>query len=88
MTGDMPIAHPSTASLLALLNSALENDADEMEILRRAHKVAWHLGIVKASIACKCYVSTLFIPTFRMRPPVCPHRAMMHHDSPERFAPR
>ena len=50
---DMPIAHPSTASLLALLNFALEHDADEMEILRRAHKVAWHLGIVNASIACK-----------------------------------
>ena len=53
MTGDMPIAHPSTASLLASLNFALEHDADEMEILRRAHKVAWHLGIVNASLACK-----------------------------------
>ena len=53
MTGDMPIAHPSTASLLAHLNFALVHDADEMEISRRAHKVAWHLGIVKASIACK-----------------------------------
>ena len=53
MTGDMPIAHPSTLSLLALLNSAIEDDAGEIEILRRAHKVAWHLGIVKAAIACK-----------------------------------
>ena len=53
MTGDMPIAHPSTASLLAHLNFALVHDADEMEISRRAHKVAWHVGIVKASIACK-----------------------------------
>ena len=34
MTGDMPIAHPITLSLLALLNSAIEDDAGEIEVVR------------------------------------------------------
>ena len=44
---------PATLTLLAFLNLAIEHDAGELEVSRRANKLAWHLGVVRTGAVCK-----------------------------------
>ena len=62
MTGDMPIAHPTTMTLLTFLHMALERGEAEVEVTRRAIAVAAHAGATRRTImatnsviaACLC----------------------------------
>ena len=61
MTGDMPIAQPTTKALLAYLNTAIERGDSRMELDRRAIDVAKCMGASRPITAVNCVIAACLL---------------------------